>query len=93
LLDDFAPMLTWLNKQGVESADGFVWQRMDRYFYHYIEGERVLKVEVEPGIHHEDVHVSSLADSQPPISQSDQTRIRANISAALDFMGIPHQFS
>ena len=91
-------MFRWLNKQGVESTDGFVLQRMDRYFYHYIEDDRVLKVIVEPGLLYEEIHVLSLQHWQPPfgedmIADADQKRIRANISTALDFMDTAHKFS
>ena len=96
-------MFRWLNKQGVESTSGFVLQSMDRFFYHYTEADRVLQVNVEPltdvtGRYREQVYVSSLQRWQPPfgehlIPESEQQRIRANISAALEFMGIAHEFS
>lgn len=32
----------WLNQQGVESDDGFVLQRMHRFYYHYVEDGKTL---------------------------------------------------
>lgn len=83
-------MFKWLNKQGVESTSGFTLQRMDRYFYHYIEEGRVLKIDVEPGLHHEEIGLSTVEEM--PISGSERARIRANISAALKFMGTAYEF-
>jgi hypothetical protein len=45
----------WLNKQGVASSCGYVVQSMDRFYYHYIEGEYVMVVYVEPGLDYEEV--------------------------------------
>jgi hypothetical protein len=40
----------WLNKQGVKSSTGYVLQSMHRFYYHYIEGDHVMEVNVERGI-------------------------------------------
>jgi len=92
----------WLNKQGVASSAGFVLQSMHRYFYHYVEGPRLLKVIVEPcrdattGVYYEEISGASLqAWSQPSgavLSEHEQVRVRSNVEAALTFMGIEHRF-
>ena len=41
-------MFTWLNKQGVKSDEGYILQRMHRFYYHYIEGDRHMQVNIEP---------------------------------------------
>ncbi len=95
-------MFRWLNKQGVSSNDGFALQSVDRFFYHYLEGGRVMKIEVEPlrndkGEYYESISEVSLKCWQPPfgtlvVSQEERLRIQSNISAALSFMGIIHEF-
>ena len=42
-------MFTWLNKQGVQSDEGFIVQRVDRFIIEYQEGPRKVSVGVEPG--------------------------------------------
>lgn len=92
----------WLNKQGVESSEGFVLQRMHRHYYHYIEAGKVLKVIVEPcrdhnsGEYYEEISIQSLHAWESPchtaLSSQEQSRFQANIGAALAFMGIRHRF-
>lgn len=92
----------WLNKQGVASSNGFILQSVERYFYNYIEGDHVMKVDVEPlgdmvKNYSERIVSRSLARWQPPYDTEELTleriaEIRKNISAALEFMKINHKF-
>jgi len=79
----------WLNKQGVESSDGFVFQRMDRFYYHYIRAGSPLKIIVEPGVNAEDISSKSLE----VLSPETQAAVKRDIAQALDFMGVKHHFS
>jgi hypothetical protein len=92
----------WLNTQGVECDGVFILQGMHRHYYHYIEGDRTLQVVVEPcrdqsGRYFEEIADSSFLTWLPPHQQQtlldeDRARIRANVSAALQFMEIDHRF-
>ena len=91
----------WLNKQGVECDAGFVLQSMDRYYYHYVEAGKTLKVTVEPcresGRYFEEISLSSLSTWHAPhhglsLSLQEQARIKANITEALRFMNIDHRY-
>lgn len=88
---------TWLNKQGVQSDGGFILQRMHRYYYHYIDGDHIIRVKVEPGSNREQILLSSLSAWEPPhdgetIGTSIESKIRDNIAAALGFMKIRYKF-
>jgi hypothetical protein len=87
----------WLNKQGVESSSGYMVQRMHRFYYHYIEGDHTMVVNVEPGLEYEEVIWDRNGRWQPPhqseeIPQERLTEIQKNISTALSFMKTPHVF-
>lgn len=87
----------WLNRQGVESDDGYVLQRMHRFYYHYVEGGKTLEVAVELGGKFEEISSASFSKWQTPhdgeaLSLDEQARIKANVQAALRFMNIRHRF-
>jgi len=92
----------WLNKQGVESSNGFVLQSMHRHYYHYIEAGKVLRVIVEPcrdhksGEYYEEISINPFTWDPPNDSRAilpqEQALILENIAAALRFMGIKHVF-
>jgi hypothetical protein len=95
-------MYEWINKQGVTSSDGFTVQRMHRYYYHYIEGEHVLRVVVEPcrdpdtRQYSEIVAEDSFAAWQPPhdnepLTPERSAEIRLRFFDALSFMEIEHR--
>lgn len=96
-------MFKWLNKQGVESSRGFVLQRMHRFYYHYIEGDKKMQVFVEPFTDHrghylETISLKSLDHWLPPhseeaIDDGKREEIQKNISDALKFMDIDHRFA
>jgi len=90
---------TWLNKQGVESDEGFVLQSVDRFAFEYREANRILRLTGEslygglggasfgfgfdPGWR--------TARWQPPfedvpITEGDRERIVQNITDAMAFM-------
>lgn len=91
-------MFKWLNKQGVESTEGYKLQRMDRFHYNYTEGDRILSIIVEPGLQYEEISVDSRSKWESPFEGEIVTSldridaIRSNISKALTFMGINHRF-
>jgi hypothetical protein len=90
-------MFKWLNKQGVESTEGFSLRRVDRFHYQYIEGDRVINIAVEPGIEWEEISFPSplswdgASDSERASEEDQKVRIRSNVSEALVFMGIKHR--
>jgi len=85
----------WLNKQGVESSEGFVVQRMDRISYHYEEGGKTLKVLVDDGLTPDGKYYVTLYFPEKlrweapfdklVISPSEAARIEANFEAAMRF--------
>ncbi len=93
----------WLNKQGVESSEGFILQSVDRYHYHYSEGDREMSITVEPGYHagvkkyHEVIFLDETCRWQPPhdgehLTAEKLAHIKRNISEALLFMDISCEF-
>lgn len=90
-------MYKWLNKQGIISDSGYIFQRMDRFHYHYIEGNKTLKISVEPGIQYEkisipkNIHWNFPSDSEL-INEEKIEFIKKNIEDSLNFMKIPYKF-
>lgn len=89
-------MFEWLNKQGVKSETGYVLQRMHRFYYHYTEGDHVLKVEVESNLKVEEVFLASTPaweapHESEPISVEKVSEIEGRIGEALKFMGIRYK--
>jgi hypothetical protein len=83
---------TWLNNQGVKSSAGFVFQRADRFCYHYVEGHRVLIAKTDGGAI-ETIYLGAEPRWEPPyetepINDADIERITANIVKAMAFMRI-----
>ena len=95
-------MLVWFNKQGVRSSKGFSFQRMDRYYYYYVEFNKELKIDVEPlrdknDNYYEIISLDSIDRWMPPYDQhiignAEKITIQNNISEALAFMGIAFKF-
>jgi len=84
--------MKWINKQGVESDEGFVFQGMHRFCYHYVENDHVLKIEVEPSLRGEDIYFESRPKWEPPFTREAISRektdvIRCRVEKALKFMG------
>ena len=89
-------MFEWLNKQGVKAEAGYVLQRQHRFYYHYVEGDRVLKVDVDSGLKGEDITLDSTPHwesphEDEPIPNDKLTEIEARICDALTFMGIRYK--
>ncbi len=94
----------WLNKQGVESPGKFILQSVHRFFYHYIEGKNIYRINTEPCFskegknkgYYEKLNFNSIAlldgDEVIEISEEEKDRISKNISNALNFMNIKHHF-
>jgi len=95
----------WLNKQGIESDQGFVLQRVDRYSYEYREGDRTLRLDGESmfsglgsasfGFSFDPGWRTATWQSPKgaiPISDRDQERIVQNIKDAMAFMGGTTEF-
>lgn len=85
-------MLTWLNKQGVISDEGWSFQRMDRFHCQYAEYEHRLDICVESG----EVFLSGSLQWQPPlhgepISLGQREMIRKRIVEAIEFMGTKYK--
>ncbi len=92
----------WLNKQGVKSSKGFVLQSVDRWGYHYIEGDHVMRVDVEPcrtssDKYYEEVYLDSFTKWMLPhdgelVSPEKSEAIRKNVETAMKFMKVKAVF-
>jgi hypothetical protein len=90
-------LFKWLNKQGVESSSGYMLQRMGRFYYHYKEGDHVMRVNIEPGVEYQEIVWDKTVRWEPPhdserVSSEQITAIEKNISDALTFMCTAHIF-
>ena len=82
----------------VQSNEGFVFWMRNPFDLHYFEGEREIAVpgEMLAGETELLVSVSAIRSWMPPfdqetIGQTKKQQIAANISAALDFLGVTHE--
>jgi len=88
-------MFKWLNRRDVESDEGFAFKCAHRFYYHYVEGDRVLKVFVEPIKNGLEVIFNSRPKWEAPhdgdrLSECKALEIENRVSEALKFMGIKH---
>lgn len=90
-------MLTWLNKQGVQSDAGFVVQRTGRFTCEYREHGYTLEFEIEAGRVGDTpcISVSSKVFSQwegPCVENESrieqQARLLRNLKEAMEFQGL-----
>jgi hypothetical protein len=88
-------MFIWLNKQGVQSEEGFALQFVGRFIAEYREGTKVMEVEIEDGFLHGKpaVNVSreafkSWRDDSSILPKDDQNRIAENFRRACEFQGL-----
>lgn len=88
-------MFTWLNKQGVQSDEGFALQFVGRFTAEYREGSKVMEVEIEDGFldGKPAVNVSRSAfkswrDDSFTLPPADQNRIAENFRRACEFQGL-----
>ena len=84
----------------VQSDQGFVFWMRNPFDLHYFEGEREIVVpgEMLTGDTELLVSISVIKSWMPPfdretIGQTKKEQITANISAALDFLAVPHEFN
>lgn len=84
----------------VQSDRGFVFWMRNPFDLHYCEAEREIAVpgEMLTGDKELLVSLSAIKSWMPPfdgdiIGQTKKDQIAANISAALDFLGITHEFN
>lgn len=84
----------------IQSDQGFVFWMRNPFDLHYFEGERELAVpgEMMTGDTELLVSTSTIKSWMPPfdretIGQRKKEQITANISAALDFLGVTHEFN
>jgi hypothetical protein len=84
----------------VQSDQGFVFWMRNPFDLHYFEGEREIAVpgEMLTGDTELLVSISVIKSWMPPfdretIGQAKKEQITANISAALDFLGVTHEFN
>jgi hypothetical protein len=85
-------MFTWLNKQGVQSSEGFEVQFTGRFTAEYREGARHLIVDVENGaaglVSFNAAAFEKWANSSTRNSPEEQQRMLKNFLAALEFQGL-----
>lgn len=88
---------TWLNKQGVRSDEGFEVQRTGRFDAEYKEGERIVRLYVESGMHGGlpciivDPNAFERWDGDPPgrtIPAAQQAQMFQNLREAMEFQGL-----
>ncbi len=86
-------MFTWLNKQGVESDQGFSVQFTGRFTCEYREGNKVLELEIEDGFQGAKPCVSVNMDAfkvwdGENLSPLRQQQIIENLRSAMEFQGL-----
>lgn len=79
----------WINRQGVESSEGFVVQSTGRFTQEYRESGRSIAIDIESELSGGQHVVSYSRKSFDALSPNpvEQQRIIANYRAALQFMG------
>lgn len=87
-------MFEWINKQGVKSDEGWVFQRYHRFCYHYLEGEHKLEISVESG----EVFLKKELKWESPfendsISDIKKREVKSRIKEALAFMGTKYKLT
>jgi hypothetical protein len=69
---------------------------MSRFYYNYIEGDRVMVIDVEPGLLYEEITFNSSKWEKPfdteAVGHEKIEIIRLNLSEALRFMNIAYRF-
>jgi len=92
--------LTKIGANRVQSDQGFVFWMRNPFDLHYFEGEREIAIpgEILTGDTELLVSLSVIRSWMPPfdretIPQKKKEQITANISAALDFLGVTHEFN
>jgi len=87
-------MFTWLNKQGVQSDRGFIVQRTGRFTAEYLEGDKVVTLDVESGLNGGlpciilDPSAFVRWDDGTPIAPVQQEKLFQNVKEAMEFQGL-----
>lgn len=88
-------MFNWLNKQGVESTDGFIVQSVNRFTIEYKELGRVLPISVERGLLENGKACIYIYTDEfekwsdgTPISKDAQKKILRNFTEAMEFQSV-----
>jgi len=87
-------MFTWLNKQGVQSDQGFVVQFTGRYTAEYCDGEKVVTLDVESSLNRGvpciilDPTAFERWDDGTLITQDQQPQLFQNVKEAMEFQGL-----
>lgn len=91
---------TKIGANRVQSDQGFVFWMRNPFDLHYFEGEREIAIpgEMLTGDTELLVSISVIKSWMPPfdretIEHTKKEQITANISAALDFLGVTHEFN
>ncbi len=84
-----------LNNRDLESDEGFAFKCVHRFYYHYIEGDKVLKIFVEPIKNGLEVIFESQPKWEEPsekdeITEAKAIQIESRVRESLTFMGIKH---
>ena len=86
-------MFRWLNKQGVESDQGFVVQFTGRFTCEYRENNKILVLEIEDGFYGTQPCINVRRNAfevwnGKNISLQQQQQIINNLKSALEFQGL-----
>lgn len=88
-------MFKWLNKQGVESTDGFVVQFTGRFTAEYKENKNTITLDIEDGFKNGQPCIILRANafnkwdsSKTPIFEHERSRIFNNFRDACSFQGL-----
>ena len=90
-------MFKWLNKQGVESDEGFVVQFTSRFTCEYRENGRIIELQIESGVEgglpciciKKDAFSEwEIARTFQGTSDQVQARLMSNLRAAFEFQGL-----
>lgn len=87
-------MLNWINNQGVQSDEGWIFQRAHRFGYHYTEDDHFLEIGVESG----EVFFPKDLIWNPPfdgelIAKEKRAEVRSRVLEAMRFMGSKYRFT
>ena len=88
-------MFTWLNKQGVQSDNGFIVQRTGRFTAEYRDRGKVVTLDVESGLLGDQPCIIVDPDAfqhwdgdTAKISPEEQARMFQNLREAVEFQGL-----
>jgi len=87
-------MFTWLNKQGVQSDQGFSLQRTERFVAEYRENGRMVTLDIESGLDGGlpciilDPKAFARWDDGGSIDLEEQAKLFRNVREALEFQGL-----